>query len=210
MSIHTMRHSAKEKVMSGLPVDVASLELGPTHVSALRQTGLVAIVLGVLALLFPFATGLGVNLVTGVMLVALGVAEGLRTFRTWRSRRVLGTGLFSLVAVATGTLMLLFPAAGVATMSIWLIAFFLVGGVVRIGMSLQFRDARGWGWLFASGIVSVLLGSVLWLALPGAAFWTLGVVFGIDALLFGGALLALAGMVSRGTSASASRIPHHG
>lgn len=166
-------------------------------VSALRQTGVVAIIIGVLALLFPFATSIGVGLATGVLLVVLGLSEGVRALRTRRSGNVTMTALFGGVALVTGTLMLAFPTAGVATMAIWLIAFFVVGGCVRVAMSLQLRGARGWWWLFGSGVLSVLLGAGLWMALPGAAYWAVGAVFGVDALLFGAALFALAGRLRR-------------
>jgi uncharacterized membrane protein HdeD (DUF308 family) len=47
------------------------------------------------------------------------------------------------------------------------------------------------GWLLASGIVSVLLGFVIWMSMPLTAFWAMGLLVGIDSLFAGFTMLIL-------------------
>ena len=66
---------------------------------------------------------------------------------------------------------------------------------------LTFRTAspyrRGWGWLLASGIVSVVLGWMIWAQWPASGLWVIGLLVGIQLLFTGWSLVMLA-LVARG------------
>lgn len=161
------------------------------HSGLLWFTSIAALLLGGLAIVFPFAASVGVTVAVGAMLVALGIVEGVRAFRMGGRLRTLGTGLFAVLAVVTGLLMLFFPGAGLFSLTVLLIAYFLAGGVFRLVDAWRLRPVRGWGLMAFSGVLSVLLGVLLLLAMPLSAFWTLGVLFGIDLVFLGIAQIAL-------------------
>ena len=51
---------------------------------------------------------------------------------------------------------------------------------------------KAWGWMLASGIVDLILATVILAGLPGTAAWAIGLLVGIN-LTFGGvALVAMA------------------
>jgi uncharacterized membrane protein HdeD (DUF308 family) len=87
--------------------------------------------------------------------------------------------------------MLAFPLEGALTLTVFLIAFFLAEGVVKCFMAYEMRGQRGWGWTLFSGIASIIVGILLWVALPGSALWALGLLVGIDFLIFGWTLIAI-------------------
>jgi uncharacterized membrane protein HdeD (DUF308 family) len=75
-----------------------------------------------------------------------------------------------------------------------LIAFFFVEGVVSILFALDHRRdlPNGWGWMFLSGLIDLVLGGVIVAGLPGSTEWALGLVVGINMVFGGVALVAMA------------------
>ncbi len=154
--------------------------------------GALAIILGLLAIIFPVAASIGVELMIGLTLTAFGVVEIARVFWLRRTRKIIGAALLGLLAFAAGLVLLLFPAQGLFSLTVILTAYFLAGGLFKLISAFQQRPNSSWGWAALSGVASVLLGIILWAALPGASLWVLGVLFGIDLLIFGSAQIALA------------------
>lgn len=154
--------------------------------------GVLAIVFGILAIIFPIAASIGIELMVGLILTAFGVVELLRAFWLRRTGKIIGAALLGAVAIAAGLMLLAFPAAGLFSFSVILIAYFLVAGVFKLISAFQLRPHPSWKWTALSGAASLLLGVVLWAAMPGAALWVLGLLFGIDLLIFGFSQLALA------------------
>src|SRR5262249_9760318 len=58
--------------------------------------------------------------------------------------------------------------------------------------SLTIRPFPNWGWVLASGIVTILIAFYLWASLPVTAIWLLGVLVGIQLICEGAALGYLA------------------
>ena len=59
-------------------------------------------------------------------------------------------------------------------------------------MALRVRDHDSWGWLLASGILSVLLGVLIWAQWPASGLWVIGLLVGIQLLFTGWSLVMLA------------------
>jgi uncharacterized membrane protein HdeD (DUF308 family) len=72
--------------------------------------------------------------------------------------------------------------------------FLLFEGVVSIALSLRHRaDFSGrWTMLLLSGIVDILLAVIIFAGMPGTAAWAIGVLVGINLIMGGGALIAMA------------------
>ncbi|MDT8408121.1 MAG: HdeD family acid-resistance protein [Wenzhouxiangellaceae bacterium] len=152
--------------------------------------GVVSILLGAVALVFPWWASLGIELAVGIFLVVVGALELVRVFS---NRPESGSGwnvLFGLLAVAAGLLLLFYPLQGVITLTLVLTFFFLIGGTLKTVSAFYVKPAPGWGWMLASGLVSLVLGVIVLIALPGSAFWIFGILFGIDLIFFGAAQTA--------------------
>lgn len=173
------------------------LEAFSTDRRSLRLTGAVALVAGTLALIFPFAASIGVSLVTGAAVAALGIVELVRAFRLRRAGRIAATVLFGLVALFTGALFLIAPVAGVFSLTLLLIAYLVVGGVQRALSARKYARGEGRWAMLAAGVLSLLLAVLLFLLLPSAATWALGVIFGVDSIFFAFAAFATASALKR-------------
>src|SRR5438552_76718 len=87
------------------------------------------------------------------------------------------------------------PVAGALSLTLLLAAFFVVGGVSRIMTALAIRFP-GRGWTLLSGMVTLLLGIVIWRQWPISGLWVIGTFVGLD-LIFDGWSLVMLGMRAR-------------
>jgi uncharacterized membrane protein HdeD (DUF308 family) len=68
-------------------------------------------------------------------------------------------------------------------------AALMVGGVVRIVLALQHRDIAAWGLILFSGVVSIVVGYLLYASLPWSGLWLLGTLIAMELLLQGSSWL---------------------
>ena len=167
--------------------------------------GIVLVALGVAAVLIPVVATLAVTLVLGWILLISGVIGLITTFRATGAPGFTWSLISGILGVIVGLLLLGWPFQGTLSLTAVLIAFLLIEGIATILYALEHR--RGlfgrWGWLFASGIVDVILAVILIISLPGAALWALGLLVGIN-LIFGGWVLILMALFARGATSHPS------
>jgi uncharacterized membrane protein HdeD (DUF308 family) len=159
--------------------------------------GIVSIVMGVLAVLFPFAATLATELLIGALLVVSGILELVRAFAMRHNGKPIWNVLFGLVALVAGAILLGWPLQGMVTLTIVLGVFFLLGGAFKLFAGFDLRPFPGWGWIGFSGALSVLLGILLLFGLPGTALWAVGLLVGIDLIFLGVAEIAMASAIQR-------------
>jgi uncharacterized membrane protein HdeD (DUF308 family) len=97
-----------------------------------------------------------------------------------------------LLYLAVGILLLVNPLEGALALTIVLAVFLIVEGIFKIITALRVRDHDGWGWLLASGIMSVILGLLIWAEWPASGLWVIGLLVGIQLRFTGWALVMLA------------------
>ncbi|MEE4639215.1 MAG: DUF308 domain-containing protein [Wenzhouxiangella sp.] len=154
--------------------------------------GIISIILGISALIFPWLATLGVELMIGVLLLLTGILELVRVLADRPPAGMALNIVFSIVAIVAGGLLLIYPLQGIFTLTLVLTFFFLLAGIFKTAAAFTLRPAPGWGWMLTSGLLSLLLGILVLVALPEAAFWVLGILFGVDLLFFGVAQIAFA------------------
>ncbi|MFN5999544.1 MAG: HdeD family acid-resistance protein [Paracoccaceae bacterium] len=158
----------------------------------LTAIGLFFVVLGLLATALPAWATIAVEQLVAVLLLVWGAAGlgfglSLRPNPEWR----MTTALFVLV-LALGMIFLVFPQDGVQTMTMLLIAVYLIQGAASISVGLGLRGkVRAWGLLLLSGVASLVLGLLILTGWPGTAAWTLGMLTGLNFLANGIALILL-------------------
>jgi uncharacterized membrane protein HdeD (DUF308 family) len=101
------------------------------------------------------------------------------------------------VTLASGIILLIFPLAGVITLTMFLAAYFVAAGILKAIYALQHRGMSGWGWALGSGLISIALGVLIWSGFPGTALWALGLIVGIDLIFYGWALIFLYSTLKR-------------
>jgi uncharacterized membrane protein HdeD (DUF308 family) len=155
--------------------------------------GILLLVLGAAAIIVPVIATLAFTLFIGWLFLISGVVGLITTF--WM-RNVPGfwwSLLSGVVGIAAGIVLILWPISGTVSLTLVLIAFFLVEGIVTLMYAFEHRAQLSgrWGWMLASGIVDLILAGIIFAGLPETATWALGLLVGIN-LLFGG--VAMIGM----------------
>jgi uncharacterized membrane protein HdeD (DUF308 family) len=165
--------------------------------------GVILIVLGLLAVLAPFVAGVATTLFIGWLFLFAGVAGLIFTYKERAAPGFWWALLSSAVAVLAGLSLLSNPLVGLFSLTVVLIAYFLIDGVVTIMLGLDYRrqGSDRWGWVVFSGVVDLVLAALLLSGLPGTALWAVGVIVGID-LAFGSAALIGLALAARNSVAA--------
>ncbi|MEE4205990.1 MAG: HdeD family acid-resistance protein [Erythrobacter sp.] len=148
--------------------------------------GVLLVVTGAGALVFPLAMALSVNLLVGIALLVGGILTLAHAIRSkgWKGRAL--TALLGLLYLGGGVFFLADPLAGLFTLAIMLGAFFAADGVARLMLAFRLRPEGAW-WLFlASGLLSLLIGVMLFFGMAtGISIAFLGILVGVN-LIFAG------------------------
>jgi uncharacterized membrane protein HdeD (DUF308 family) len=162
---------------------------------AVSIAGWVCAILGVLAIVFPFAAGKGVALAVGIALLLAGIS---RTSEGWKHRQRDGMTqlVLGLLTAVAGLMFILEPWFGLKVLTMVLIVYFLLSGVLTLMGAFKLRPAEGWGWFAFDGAVSLILGMLLWSQFPVSALWLIGLLVGIR-LLFMGLVMIVTGKAVR-------------
>ena len=166
------------------------------HSRGFLAFGIVLLLVGTAAIVFPLVTVLAVELLVGWVLVVNGVVA---IWHAWGARGWRGFGLSllaGLLSLAVGLALLLYPVPGVLSLTLLVAAFLSAEGMLRVILAVRLRPLDYWGMLLASGILSILLGVLILSQWPEAAAWLIGVLVGID-LVAAGLVAVLLSMASR-------------
>ncbi|WP_154326396.1 MULTISPECIES: HdeD family acid-resistance protein [Haloferax] len=183
------------------PADSASNTI-QTNWRWIAAAGAIIAVIGLLAVLAPFVTGISISFLIGVFLVVSGFLHFIGIFRARNWTGAIWELVLGVVTLAAGIILLLNPVFGLVTLTLLVIAYLLVSGVVEIAMGIRLRGEPNWFLSIASGAIGLLLGVMLWAGLPSTAVWAVGLLFGIN-LLVSGVSMALLAYSARNVTAAA-------
>src|SRR6266446_4107024 len=163
------------------------------HWKLVLAQGILLLVFGLLAVAMPNIATLAVEIFVGWLFLIAGIFRGVSV---WHARQMPGCGwsmLSALLAVLLGLILVARPLAGVLTLTMVLIAFFILEGITAIIIAVQHRDhLRSWGWVLFSGVIDLLLGWLIWQGWPSSASWAIGLLVGINMVFLGLSLLMTA------------------
>ena len=151
------------------------------------QSGLM-ILAGILALIFPVISSFAIVLFLGWLLIFSGILQAISLIDARHVPHFWLQLVSVVLSVLVGILFLRNPGAGLLTLTLLLIVFFMVEGISKVIFSLTIRPFPNWGWVLASGVISILLAFYLWANTPVTAIWLLGVLLGIELICEGAAL----------------------
>jgi uncharacterized membrane protein HdeD (DUF308 family) len=152
-------------------------------------SGVVLILAGTFAVLSPLVVGLSITIMVGVSLLIGGIGQCFLALKAGALGRGLLTFVVGALMVVAGVFMMTQPVAGLASITLLLVAYLVAAGLGDLFMALQLRPAEGWSLMLFNGIVTLLLGMMLWRQFPLSGAWAIGVLFGIKMIFSGWALV---------------------
>jgi uncharacterized membrane protein HdeD (DUF308 family) len=184
-----------------MAIDPAGVKLKALTAGSLRAhwkffmgEGIVLLLLGLAAIILPQVASVAVEILIGWLLLMSGIVGLWSSFATRHAPGFAWSLLSAVAAIMAGLVLLLWPLSGVVTLTLVLSAFLCVEGVVSIFYALEHRrELSGrWGMLLFSGVVDLLLAGLILSGLPATAAWAIGVLVGINLVMGGIALIAMA------------------
>lgn len=167
------------------------------HRSWILAEGIVYLILGILAMALPQIFTSAITLLFGIILLIGGVFAAVRLANMGSYDGKWADWLFVIALLATGILLIISPEKGALTLTAMLTAFFVVGGIAKILVSLFTQNLPNWGLILVSGILSLILAGIIISGWPGTALWTLGLLLGVNLVVMGISLITVAQSLKR-------------
>lgn len=147
--------------------------------------GIAQLLLGIVAWFDVIAFTIAGTIFIGALLLVAGVFQVVHAFmdREWGS--FILHLLVGALYVIGGFLLMDEPIAGSIVITIMVAATLVIGGILRIVIGMQHRNMPGWGLLLASGVISLLVGVMLYMTLPWSGLWVVGTLIAVELIVHG-------------------------
>jgi uncharacterized membrane protein HdeD (DUF308 family) len=147
--------------------------------------GVLLIVFGMLAIGSPFLAAVAVSAVIAWLIILAGVVHLILAFHVHRAGSMIWKLLVGLAYLFFGVYLLIHPALAVASLTLVLASLFLIEGILDIILFFQMRSMRGSGWMLGDGIITLLLGLLIYLQWPSSSMWAIGTLVGVSMIISG-------------------------
>jgi uncharacterized membrane protein HdeD (DUF308 family) len=146
--------------------------------------GILLILVGIYAIYAEGLATLASVFAIGIVLLIAGIAQLVGAFMARGAGHIILTLLVGFLDIIVGFALLQHPTVGALVITLLLAALFLFGGIFRFvsALWLQFPN---YGWVAASGVISFILGALLWMQWPISAFWFIGFAVGLNFIFAG-------------------------
>ena len=161
----------------------------------LMLLGILLVVCGTIAIAYPPVTSVGAVMVLGVLLIISGAATIVSSLWTGRWSAFLLEVLVGILYVIAGMAIMDAPVASTIMLTLFIAAFFIVVGTFRIVSCMVLKFPQ-WGWGVLNGVITLLLGGIIYKRFTEyplkVALVVIGLLVGIELLLNGWTWIMLA------------------
>jgi len=147
--------------------------------------GVLLVLFGMLAIASPAIAAVAVTAVISWLIIFAGVVHIVLAFSAHGAGSVIWKLLVGLAYVVFGGYLIMHPLLGVASLTLVLASLFLVEGVLDIILFAKTRPLRGSSWILIDGIVTLLLGLLIYIHWPSSSLWAIGTLVGVSLIISG-------------------------
>jgi len=148
--------------------------------------GAILTILGIGAIALPNFSTIVAETWIALILISAGAAKLVYAFQT----RANDSGfiwkiLLSILYIATGVMLFVYPLTGVLTLTLLLGSFLLTEGVFELILAFRLRPQQNWTWALSNGIITLILGMMISFQWPFNAPWLIGTLVGVSVIFTG-------------------------
>jgi uncharacterized membrane protein HdeD (DUF308 family) len=147
--------------------------------------GALLIVLGIMAITAPFLAAVAVGVVISWLILFAGVVHIVLAFHAHGAGSVTWKLLVGLAYLAFGIYMLTHPVLSVASLTLVLATLFVIEGILNLILWFNTRALHASSWLLLDGIITLLLGAMIYMQWPSSALWAIGTLVGVSLMISG-------------------------
>ncbi len=168
--------------------------------------GVSLICLGMLAVAWPLLAAVAVNGMVAWLILLAGIIHIVVAFHSREAGSVIWRLLVGLAYLCFGGYLLARPLTGVASLTLLLASLFLVEGIFNIVLYFRAPSTLRSGWFLVDGIVTLLLGLMIYMQWPSSSAWAIGTLVGVS-LIFSGVTRVMVSLAVRKAASSAASPP---
>lgn len=154
------------------------------------------ILLGLFAIIEPGVAGLGITLFVGWLFILGGVTHFIAAFKGGGAKLIIFQVLMGILYLVGGFYCITHPLLAISTLTLVLASIILVEGVLEIVSYFRLRNEGASGWVLFNGVVTLLLGGMIWFHWPSSSIWAIGILVGVNLMMTGVTRLML-GLAAR-------------
>lgn len=143
------------------------------------------IVAGILAIVVPPAAGIAVTILVGWLLVFSGLMHFVYAWHTRSTGAMIWEILVGVAYVLIGGYVLAHPLLGMVSLTLALAIYLFAESILEFILAARLRPRTGSGWLFADGVITLVLAVMIWRTWPSSTAWVLGTLVGFSMLFSG-------------------------
>jgi len=147
--------------------------------------GVMLVVVGILAVCSPFLAAVALNAVIAWLIVLAGVIHIMLAFRVHGAGSMIWKLLVGIAYLGFGAYLIAHPVLGVASLTLVLASLFLIEGILDIVLFFKMRPMHGSAWVLGDGIITLLLGAMIYVQWPSSSSWAIGTLVGISMIFSG-------------------------
>lgn len=162
--------------------------------------GVSLVILGMLAVASPFLAAVAVNAFIAWLIVLAGGVHLFLAFHAHGAGSMIWKLLVGIAYVCFGIYMIVHPLLGVASLTLLLGSLFLVEGILSVVLFFRMRSMHGSSWVLIDGIITLLLGLMIYMQWPSSSAWAIGTLVGVSMIISGVTRVMLSLTVRRATA----------
>ena len=147
--------------------------------------GIAMVALGVFAWIDVIAVTIAAVIFLGAALLVGGIFQVIHAFMVRGWRGFLLHVLMGVLYVVGGLLIMSEPVQGSIIITLFLSVVLAVSGIMRMVLAFRHRELPGWWLMLFSGIISFLIGVLLYASLPWSGLWVLGTLIAVELVVQG-------------------------
>jgi len=147
--------------------------------------GVLLIVFGAMAVGSPFVAAVAVNVFIAWLIVLAGMVHLILAFQAHGAGGLIWKLLVGLAYLCFGVYLIMHPVLAVASLTLLLASLFLIEGIFDVVLFFRMRSMRGSSWILLDGIITLLLGLLIYLQWPSSSAWAIGTLVGVSMIISG-------------------------
>jgi uncharacterized membrane protein HdeD (DUF308 family) len=161
-------------------------------------TGILLIALGIAGIFLPGVLSLSTSIFIAWLFIIGSIFWAVHTYK-YSPKNVMDW-LKPALLLIVGSLMMFHPALGVEAVGLLLAIYLLLNAIGCFALAQSIYPAKGWGWMTFNGFISAMLALLFLIGWPATSLWLVGLYVGISLLLDGCALVVIGLVFRKGMS----------
>jgi uncharacterized membrane protein HdeD (DUF308 family) len=134
-------------------------------------SGVLLSILGVIAIAAPSLSTIFAETWIAVILIFAGFTKLVYATQTRHQGGFIWKLLLSGLYIATGIMLFVYPFTGILTLTLLLGTFLVTEGTFELILAFQLRPQDNWTWILGDGIITLVLGAMIWFQWPFNELW---------------------------------------